>query len=128
MNSGWKVLYIHTKGVTQASNPVIDWRKMMEYFCIEQWNSCLEKLNEHDTVGCLYMDDCYYGYFPHYSGNFWWVNSAYVCKLNSSYLYSGIRENREFWIGTGGGSMFSFYDTGMNHYEKEFPRELYAIQ
>lgn len=125
-NPEWKVLYFHTKGITQPSKQTNDWRKVMEHFCIERWSDSVEMLDRHDTVGCLFMDDCYYGFYPHYSGNFWWAKSQYVQKLDHSYLNQGIRQNREFWIGTGGGSMFSFLNTGLNHYANEFPRHLYT--
>lgn len=125
INPNWNVLYFHTKGITQNSQETADWRKAMEYFCIEQWSACIEKLNTNDAVGCLYMDDCFFGYFPHYSGNFWWAQSSYINRLDESFLDGGIRQNREFWIGTGGGSMFSFLTTGLNHYAVRFPRHLY---
>jgi hypothetical protein len=125
-NPRWKVLYMHTKGITQPMQSTHDWRKIMEYYCIERWQECVEKLDEHDAVGCLYMDHCYYGYFPHFSGNFWWANSDYINKLDNSYLNTGIRQNREFWIGSGGGSLYSFHTTGLNHYAHEYPRHLYA--
>lgn len=125
-NDDYAVLYIHTKGITQKTSETEDWRKLMEYFCIERWQECLEKLETHDTVGCLYMDECYLGFYPHYSGNFWWANSSYIRTLDHSYLTEGIRNNREFWIGTGNGSMYSFLNTGLNHYAVRFPREAYA--
>lgn len=125
-NQGWKVLYMHTKGITQPMQSTHDWRKIMEYYCIERWQECVKKLDGHDAVGCLYVDHCYYGYFPHFSGNFWWANSDYINKLDDSYLSSGIRQNREFWIGSGGGSLYSFHTTGLNHYAHEYPRHLYA--
>lgn len=122
----YKVLYIHTKGITQPMQSTYDWRKIMEYFCIEKWQDCIKKLDEHDAAGCLYMDHCYYGYFPHFSGNFWWANAEYINKLDHSYLMEGIRQNREFWIGTGNGSLYSFHTTGLNHYAHEYPRSLYV--
>lgn len=125
-NSGWNVLYFHTKGVTKQTPETTDWRKIMEYYCIERWEDCLKNLQVHDTVGCLYMDECYLGFYPHYSGNFWWAKSDYIRTLNHGYLKNGIRNNREFWIGTGNGSMFSFLNTGLNHYAVRFPREAYA--
>lgn len=125
-NEDYSVLYMHTKGVTQPMQSTYDWRKIMEYFCIEKWQHAVQKLEEHDAVGCLYMDHCYYGYFPHFSGNFWWANASYVNRLNHSYLTDGIRQNREFWIGTGDGSLYSFHTTGLNHYAHEYPRSLYA--
>lgn len=121
-----KVLYMHTKGITQPMQSTCDWRKIMEYFCIERWQDSLSKLEEHDAVGCLYMDHCYYGFFPHFSGNFWWANASYINRLDDSFLDGGLRQNREFWIGTGNGSLFSFHTTGLNHYAHEYPRYLYA--
>lgn len=125
-NPGWKILYFHTKGVSQPIQSTHDWRKIMEYFCIENWKDCIDKLQEHDAAGCLYMDHCYYGYFPHFSGNFWWTTSDYINRLDHSFLEDGIRQNREFWIGTGNGSLYSFHTTGLNHYAHEYPRGLYA--
>jgi hypothetical protein len=125
-NPDHEVLYMHTKGITQPMQSTHDWRKIMEYFCIEKWQDCVEKLSEHDAAGCLFMDDCYYGFFPHFSGNFWWANASYINRLDHSYLTSGIRQNREFWIGSGGGSLYSFHTTGLNHYAHEYPRSLYA--
>lgn len=126
-NEDAQVLYMHTKGITQPMQSTHDWRKMMEYFCVERWVDCIEKLQIHDAVGCLYMDECYYGFFPHFSGNFWWANASYINRLDHSYLDGGLRQNREFWIGTGNGSLFSFHTTGLNHYAYEYPRALYAI-
>jgi len=125
-NPDFKVLYFHTKGVTQPSPETADWRKTMEYFCIEKWEDCVKKLEDYDAVGCLYMDHCYYGFFPHFSGNFWWANASYINTLDHSYLMEGIRQNREFWIGTGNGKLYSFYTTGLNHYAHRSPRQLYA--
>jgi hypothetical protein len=125
-NPGWNILYLHTKGVTCPMNSTRDWRNVMGHFCVERWKDCVEKLKSHDAVGCLYMDHCYYGYFPHFSGNFWWATSDYISRLDNSYLTGGIRQNREFWIGSGGGSLYSFHTTNLNHYAHEYPRHLYA--
>lgn len=125
-NDDWNILYFHTKGITRLSQETYDWRKIMEYFCIEKWKESIEILNDYNTVGSLYMDECYYGFFPHYSGNFWWAKSEYIRTLDHSYLDSGIRQNREFWIGTGKGLMYSFLTTGLNHYAHCYPRELYT--
>lgn len=125
-NDDWQILYFHTKGITTNSPPVTDWRKTMEYFCIERWRECLKNLETNDTVGCLYVDECYLGPYRYYGGNFWWTKSEYVQTLNKEFLDSTIRQHREFWIGTGDGTMFSFLDSGLNHYISMFPRENYA--
>jgi hypothetical protein len=66
-NNDYDVLYIHTKGVTSNSAQMNDWRKYMNYFCIEKWKDCINFLKDYDAVGCNYEDDCYYGYFTHFS-------------------------------------------------------------
>jgi len=55
------ILYFHLKGVwsTLDSNKNIDaiesWRKCLEYFNIEKWKDCVEKLDEgYEVVGTLY--------------------------------------------------------------------------
>lgn len=86
------VLYIHTKGVRQAgNNEVIEsWRKMMEYYLIEQGIYCINNLKYVDTIGnniindcCDQKDICYVHpkHCYHFSGNFWWSKSSYIHKL-----------------------------------------------
>ena len=73
-----QVLYLHSKGVSRGKNKNIEsWVNYMEYFLIEQYSNCLEKLKEHDTVGV----DLYNKPMNHYSGNFWWANSNYINTL-----------------------------------------------
>jgi len=50
-NSSHKVLYLHTKGISQQSLNGESWRLMMEYFVIDKWKECVEQLNEYDAVG-----------------------------------------------------------------------------
>jgi hypothetical protein len=119
-NPGYKILYIHSKGVTNNSKPVEDWRNYMNYFIIEKWKDCVEYLNEHDSVGCNYMEKTPYGKYPHYSGNFWWANSEYISKLNYSYLEDSFRFMREFWIGSGSGKMYEIHNSGVNHYLERY--------
>lgn len=125
-NPDYKVLYMHTKGISVPTPQTKDWRSLMEYFCIEQWERCIEELESHDAVGCLYTDHCWFGFFPHFSGNFWWANAEYIGTLDHSFLDSGSRHHCEFWIGTGSGSMKSLHDSGANHYAVDYPRSLYA--
>lgn len=77
-----KILYIHSKGVTKhralppQSLRVQDWRNMMLYFLVRHFRTCLEKLENHDTIGVNY-----HSYSPHWSGNFWWVRGNYFLTL-----------------------------------------------
>jgi len=86
------VLYFHLKGVWssykgQASlDAVNSWRNCLEYFNIEKWKNCVQKLEEgYDVVGSLYN---YNEKEPLFSGNFWWASSEYIKKLpRLEYVY-----------------------------------------
>jgi hypothetical protein len=87
------ILYIHTKGVRKAGNEnvTISWRKMMEYFLIENYKNCINNLNIYDTIGnniinsfcCDFNEICINkNHTYHYSGNFWWSKKSHIDKLN----------------------------------------------
>ena len=83
-NQNFYVLYFHLKGVWSQKgkgNPVAikSWRKCLEYFTIERWEDCIEKLDEgYEVVGALYN---YNEKEPLFSGNFWWTTTNYIKKL-----------------------------------------------
>jgi FkbM family methyltransferase len=78
------ILYYHTKGVWSINgkgNPeaIRSWRKCLEYFNIEKWEDCINKLKEgYEVVGALYN---YNEKEPLFSGNMWWATSDYLNKL-----------------------------------------------
>lgn len=87
------ILYIHTKGVRKICNEnvITSWRKMMEYFLIENYEYCINNLNIYDTIGnnvvneyCYNIDEVCVNknHTYHYSGNFWWSKKSYIDKLN----------------------------------------------
>jgi hypothetical protein len=119
-NPGYKILYIHSKGVTNNSKPVEDWRNYMNYFMIEKWKECVKYLEHYDSVGCNLSKEHSYGNYPHYSGNFWWANADYINKLNYSYLDDSFRFMREFWIGSGNGKMYEIHNSNVNHYKERY--------
>lgn len=74
-------LYIHNKGAFTRTVGNYNWRKYMEYFCIEKWKECIEKLDEgYDTCGAAFLTD--EPIHPYYAGNFFWAKSSYInrCK------------------------------------------------
>jgi len=116
----YKVLYLHTKGVTKESINAESWRLMMEYFVVDKWKECVEYLNEYDAVGSnlKILGPTTWGDgsqtwekagTKHFVGNFWWANASYVNTLDDGFLESDFRLDREFWIGTGNGNMKSLY-------------------
>lgn len=126
-NENYKILYIHTKGVTTPNNEcIVDWRKYMIFFNITEYRKCLTELITHDTCGVDLVD------IPtrHYSGNFWWVNSYFVKSLPSINEISNpnakkiltIRHNAEFWVGMVVGDNKSMHDSNINVYERHLHR------
>ena len=113
-------LYMHTKGSTRVNDPdqenfqfggftgnysyrnVLNWRDIMEHFCIDHWEICNYYLDKgFDLAGCNYMkrDHLWAGLMAHYSGNFWWATSNFIKKLADPFTYGFDRLNAEFWIG-----------------------------
>jgi hypothetical protein len=124
-NPDYKILYLHSKGATKNSDCVDDWRNLMNYFVIERWKECLRLLDANDAVGCNYSEDTFLGHHPHFSGNFWWANAEYINKLDNKFLESESRWDREFWIGTGSGKLYSMHNSGINHYHYRYYRNVY---
>lgn len=119
-NQDYKILYLHTKGVTKESLNGESWRLMMEYFVIDRWKECVENLNDCDVVGSnlkilgpTTWSDGRQSWekagTQHFVGNFWWVNASYINQLDDKFLTSDFRLDREFWIGTGNGKFKSLY-------------------
>ena len=82
------VLYIHGKGVsrTRQKRNVWGWRKMLEYFNVENHDRCTEEIKCLDVLGgnvCVAKNRSLEvpGHCMHYSGNFWWSRASHVRKL-----------------------------------------------
>lgn len=118
-----KILYFHSKGISQQfsvrEKPCDEWRRMMEYFLIEKWQECVKKLE--DCYDC-----CGINYQPHsgringqnqlvkiFNGNFFWVNSDYVKKIDKNFLFES-RYSAENWVLSIEHKAFSFFDTPTN--------------
>ena len=139
-NPGDYILYFHTKGITKNTQPSTDWRKYMEYFVLENWKDCVQKLDEgYDCCGVMWNKDTPIGYHPHFSGTFWWANTNYINTLDHSYLFNENREDREFWIGTNPkAKVFEFHNSnyntkerllaGQGHYDVPYPEDKYMYK
>ena len=114
------ILYIHAKGVTQwqtfKEQYVAEWRNMMEFFLIERWEKCVDKLDEgYDCCGINYQ--VHAGNIKNeirhvmiYNGNFFWVKSDYVKKLDRTILFEH-RYSAENWLCSIDHKGYSFYDS-----------------
>lgn len=133
-NPDYKVMYIHTKGVTHNQSQNIElWRKYLEYFVVGQWKRSVSYLSFNDCVGTEWEDTAHIGdtkaIIPHYAGNFWWANASYISRLDPSFLYvknEWPRWQGEFWIGTGSPRYYNFYSSGKNKYAQAVLSEEYA--
>lgn len=116
------VLYLHTKGITNKQTKTRDWRHLMEHFCIDRWERCVELLTKYErsTVGVnLHLKPR-----PHYSGNFWWSTTNHINNLAP--IDTRDRMNAEFFIlSDDAARATSFYESGINHYERNYPAHNY---
>lgn len=95
-----KVLYFHTKGVTSYLNygeenfkNIRSWRKIMEYYVIENWQKCAELTINHDVIGIFYGKNYVHnGLLPFFSGNFWWSKVSHINKTPDM-------RDRDNWLG-----------------------------
>lgn len=95
----YKILYFHSKGMSRTNHLNSQWwRLYMEHYLIREWKKCIRFLDKYDCAGASYFEDTYVGFYPHFSGNFWWANSNYIKKLDTSYLSQENRQKTEFWI------------------------------
>lgn len=110
------ILFFHSKGITNYSLAVEDWRRYMQYFTVEKWRSCIQKLNEgYDCAGVLWNRDTVYGDYPHFSGAFFWVKASYINTLKHEMLSLDWRYSQEFWIGSNPDcKAFEFHNSRMN--------------
>lgn len=140
------ILYFHLKGVWSSKNLQINtndeydssksirnpkaiekWRECLEYFNIERWYNCVDKLQQgYDTVGALYN---YNETSPLYTGNFWWAKSKHIKKLKNPVYIQEIepypdklwkRIKCEFWINTVKNNFYNLYspkDLGVYYVE-----------
>ena len=133
-NPGAYVLYMHTKGASRKNTYTEDWRYLMEYFCIHQWQKAIKALDKgHETAGANYQRDTSMGYHPHYSGGFWWAKASYVATcLDLKYLDHPLRFMREFFIGSGKPNEKNFWESNLNkkdiamHYVQPYSKKIYS--
>lgn len=96
-NEGY-VLYAHTKGASNKREPNPSWRKSMTYFNVVKWKEAVDKLNDHQAVGCHWLlpeDLPINGYY--FAGNFWWANLSLIRTLDRPLRKT--RYDAEVWLG-----------------------------
>lgn len=152
-NDGY-VFYFHNKGASSYSThipgAIKDWRNYMQYFNIEKWQDCVEKLEEgYDCCGVDWVErhDIKLDFVvQHYAGNFWWTTTDYIRKLKNplnieEYMdvpammreLQNYRYCFELWMAIGNPKQHCFhyrrhhqYDNqGLERYFTYYPPEMY---
>lgn len=78
-----KILYIHSKGVTQTEPEKITnttyWTRALNYYMIGKHEDCISYLEkeDYDVIGTFYSSTP----APHFQGNFWWSTGKYYQTL-----------------------------------------------
>jgi hypothetical protein len=138
------ILYLHTKGVTKPGVKTIeDWTNYLSYFNINKWVDRVKDLKSNDTSGVnlggnpedIQSHPSWWGYGKaplHYSGNFWWSKSSHIRNLSSpfNWLPDGDclrwRMMAEMWVcQIQTGKYHSAWHSNVNHYQENYPKELY---
>lgn len=121
-NPNSNVMYTHTKGVKHNNIYCESWRRFMDYFTIIKWKENLKYLKNYDCVGTNWTIDTFLGKQPHFSGNCWWATGTHINGLNSNYLTSPNRYDREFWIGSSyfdkNSKVKDIFNSGLNNVER----------
>jgi len=126
-----KILYFHSKGVsndyvvshtkvrseTKYRN-VNSWKECLEYFVIDKWEDCIEKLNEYDNVGVTCNSNWFWG-------NFWWSQSSHIKKCSEVGIWG--RWDYEAWLNRGIHSPknYEYYKFTYNPYLTYFEPDWY---
>lgn len=116
-----RILYLHSKGVSDRNvhNPnVHDWTYMMTYFLIGHFGWCLDRLSDHDVVGCNAGQD-------HCSGNFWWARGDYFLRLPRE-IGPGYWDPELAFLFRAGPRVCQPHGSGIDHYQTAYPPSAYV--
>lgn len=99
------MLYAHSKGSSNPSDVNIRWRRSMIWHNVIQWRFAVEKLVDHKTYGCHWIQPLIEGMPEHrqgnwmYAGTFYWVH----CDLLRTWMRPPLthRHEAEGWVGYG---------------------------
>lgn len=98
------ILYLHCKGARFNNSmpqyePINSWTKGMTYFNVTKWKKNISMLEQGKLTCGIRVERVP---SPHYSGNFWWMNSSILKNLADPRRQDQTIRNRygaEFWIG-----------------------------
>jgi hypothetical protein len=130
LNPQYKILYLHTKGVSYENNNrnvsifenIKDWTDFMSYCLIDNAESCIDLLDCYNAIGCNYREPPKEKY-EHFSGNFWWANANHINKLPVSELI--VKHDAEWYLFKKRTKYLNIHTCPYGHYENKYKLEQY---
>lgn len=128
------VLYTHSKGATKPNSiDDFNWRHYMQYFTVEKWKECVEKLDDgYDTCGASLIAPNTHIYHankePFYAGNYWWATSKYLKRCERFLTPPEYNFKPQMDVNKGKSHRFdqeSWHGTGMPKYYEINPNPSY---
>ena len=136
-----KIEFVQTKGITYQTtlnqedrefrgfvDKIVAWRRMMEYFLMNQWKVAVNTLKAgYDTYGCYLFPP-----FKNkmYAGNFWWAKASYFRTLpaldEDTKLHNRFMAE-EWLLSLPGVKAFSAFDTVADLYFVRIPPTIYEV-
>jgi hypothetical protein len=96
---GWAVLYFHSKSATHAigssyGQMADTWRRRMMQHCVEDWQQCVNDLDQYEAVGCHWLTKQGWDQSQHYfAGTFFWVRSEFWATIPSIFTRQRIKDS-----------------------------------
>jgi hypothetical protein len=133
LNPDYKILYLHTKGVTHspdhwAAPGVRDWNDFMLYCLVDHQTDCLKLLDYVQVAGCNYRHiNASPEHNPtHFSGNFWWATASYI-RSQSIYELAH-KSDAEWWLFKGNPTFVNIHSCPHGHYENRYLPHQYVSE
>lgn len=101
-NDGF-ILYCHTKGAANNNEVNTRWRRSMTWYNVIQWKFAVEKLKDHGTYGCHFIQPLISGMPEHRQGNWMYAGTFYWVRAELLRTWMRVplthRHESEGWIG-----------------------------
>jgi len=97
------ILNAHSKGASNPSDVNIRWRRSMIWHNVIQWRLAVEKLKDHGTYGCHWIQPLVSGMPEHRQGNWMYAGTFFWCRavIMRTWMRPPLnhRHEAEGWIG-----------------------------
>lgn len=102
-NNDGLILYAHSKGAANNHEVNTRWRRSMTWHNVMQWRIAVDKLKDHGTYGCHFIQPLISGMPEHRQGNFMYAGTFYWVKAELLRTWMRVplthRFESEGWVG-----------------------------